>query len=266
MKTVNTTIAGLALAVILVLAAGAPANAIPKLQLDIAGGTYDYSTQTIVASESAFTLFAYLVPDSRYNTLSDDYYISASIVPNVGPDDANLGYFTFDKLGDAAPATTVDVTADMSYGYPPLEQAISQNGWMAWDSGDLSPHGVFPTFFSEFGFKFDSANKVRQYNTQDRAQSGGSIDLSYYSGTSKMYYAAFSVDISGLDPGYAIHFDLYNTKIKGCIDVDITSFAPFSHDAESGYNEPPSVPEPSTIALTAIGAAAAGLYLRRRKG
>ena len=50
----------------------------------------------------------------------------------------------------------------------------------------------------------------------------------------KLFYAAFAVDVLGLDEGYNIHFDLYNVveNKKGNLEVGI--FAPFSHDAQSG--------------------------------
>ena len=39
------------------------ANAIPTLQLGIAGGTYDFATQTVVSTSPSFSLYAYLLPN-----------------------------------------------------------------------------------------------------------------------------------------------------------------------------------------------------------
>lgn len=217
--------------------------AIPTLQLDIAGGSYDFSTETIISSGNTFTLYAYLIPD-KYNSLTDYYYISAAISPQISLGGANIGSFNFN-------GTTINATSDMTYGVPPLEAITSLQGW---DSGDLAKHSIFPTYFSEFEFQFSSANKISKYNTQDRAISGGSIPTS---GTG-MYYAAFTIDTSLLDPNYVIHFDLYNTKLKYNGDIDITQFAPFSHDAESGHK----VPEPSTVLL--LGSGLIGLWASRR--
>lgn len=220
------------------------AYAVPILQLDIAGGRYKYSTETIVTSNDAFTLYALLNP-SRYNTLGDTYYISAAVTPQVETPQS-LGSFTFN-------GSTVNITSDMSYGVPPLEAILTS------DRGDLPTHSIFPTYYREFEFQFDSANRIATYNSEDRAKSGGAINTAY-SETGGMYFAAFNLDVSSLSPGYELHFDLYNTTFNRYSgDVDITKFAPFSHDAETSST---SVPEPGTLLL--MGSGLTGLYFSRR--
>ena len=137
------------------LTPGKTAWAIPSLQLDISGGTYDTTTGTIVASTDPFTLYAYLIPDAKA-LLGDTYYISASLVPKVGPDhNTSLGTYSFE-------VSTINVTGGMTYGIPPLD-AWSQ----LHDSQDLGHSGeYFPTFFSQFAFSFLDTQKANAYDTQ----------------------------------------------------------------------------------------------------
>lgn len=247
-----------------------PAFAIPSLQLDIKNGTYDSSTQTIVASQEKFTLFAYLIPDCKA-PFEDKFYVSAALSPTVsGP--ADLGSFSF-------AGTEHDVTESMITGTPPVDTLYAGQGS---DPGDLPSHGIFPTYFLEYSFNFDKNQKSIAYDTQLHPGLGPTPDSD---GT--MYFQAFEIDTSKLDVPYVIHFDLYNTQTnsiteqetnKKCYwkkgkyvcrnvvnevvvgyDIDIKSFAPFSHDAESRQ-----VPEPSTIILLGVGMLGLGIWGRRR--
>jgi hypothetical protein len=230
----------LTLIIAMVLIWSGPALAVPTLQLDISNGIYDSTknVETIFATSSTFTLYALLTPgqnDTINNTpealLADTYYISAAISPAVHTG-TSLGYFTID-------GQSVDVTADMVYGTPPLDQN------QAFDNGDLSKHGIFPTYFTELAVTFDPNHTTNTYNSQDTP---GGFSAS---GTGSAYYAAFEINTAGLLPGYSIHFDLYNTLIhsgKKGTDTEVGLFAPYSHDAQSA-----SVPEPATMLLLGAG-------------
>jgi len=217
-----------------VLAVGAPvAQAVPGLQLDIDGGFYDTTTETIVTSSDAFTLYALIDPTKIY--AGQTFYISAALSPQTtslsGVGDFSLG------------GSDLLTSSGWSYGVPPLEGALA-----TFDSGDLAKHGIYPTYFKEFSFKFDSSNTSAIYNTQD---SPGGIQAG-----SGLLYAAFQVDKSLLNSAYQLHFDLYSERLRYNGDIDVKNFAPFSHDAGT------RVPEPSSLLLLGVGIAGIGMWRR----
>ena len=225
------------------LAVGAPAaHAVPALQLDIAGGFYDTTTQTIMTNENTFTLYALLDPGVRSTPVTGTYYLSVALSPATSSP-ASLGSFTFG-------GTNVDVTSGMTYGTPPIELG----GVATTDPGDLAPHGTYPTYFREFVFTFNPLNTSSVYNT---ALTPGGIQA----GTG-LLYAAFTVDRSLLNSPYQLHFDLYNESFKlRTGDTDVNRFAPFSHDAGTTTR---GVPEPSTALLMGVGLLGFGVWQRKR--
>ena len=264
---------------------GRPAFAVPSLQLDIGGGTYDTVTESIVASSNSFTLYALLVPDTRA-LLTNTYFISASLIPQVAPPGATLGSISID-------GTPYTVTDDMLYGNPPVDTVLAGQDH---EPGDLPPHDIFPTYFLEYAFQFSPNDKATEYNTAENP--GG--PTANANGT--MYYHAFSIDRSLLDPAYTAHFDLYDTmpidvtetqtqnnqvcetNKKGKLvcrnvvnhvdvvigtDIEISSFAPFSHDASGAFFECVDcalAPEPNSLIFLGIGLIGMGAarFLRKR--
>ena len=263
--TLKTLVAGLSIAF------ATAAHAIPTLQLDISNGTYVGGTdQTTYSGGPIFKLYAYLTPGNGANVdinalLTDTYYVSMAVVPKTSVA-TNLGSFTVD-------AATVNVTADMVYGTPPLETVTALQGT---DNGDLQPHGIFETYFKQVSFQFSATDQTTPYDVQTSPRNDPSVV-----GTG-MYFAAFDIDVTNLAAGTSIHFDLYNTAVVNCGnnpncqpgDIDVNDFAPFSHDAQSGSSSSSStgggqssggIPEPGTLSL--FGAAILGgfFYSRRRQ-
>jgi hypothetical protein len=224
------------------------AQALPLLQLDIGGGTYvGGSEESTIANASVFNLYA-LFDGSRGAPGSGTYYISAAISPRQDQSfpAPNVGTFTVNGVGYS--------TANMNYGIPPLQVVDGMPGVQ-----DLGAHAVFPTYYAEFAFTF-GGSQSGLYNT---ATDPG--DPLSHPGTG-LFYQQFLIDVSGLLSDYSIHFDLYDTAVKrktGAYTLD--SFAPFSHDAQSGPggHHDGRVPDGgATVAL--LGLAFAGLGAGRR--
>jgi len=226
--------------------AAPPAKAVPELQLGIAGGVWDAASETVFATSNSFSLYAYS------QSQPGNFFLSMALVGPGGSVSAAGSYGSF-TIG----ASTINVTSGMVYGTPPVE------AFQAADAGDLAPHGIFPTYFKEQAFTFSATDKSGLFNTQDHPTWGPQA------GTG-MYFHKFDINVSGLNAGYGIHFDLYNETIcsknkgqcSGASDIDVNKFAPFSHDAQGMVT---NIPEPETYAMLLAGLGLMGFVARRRQ-
>jgi hypothetical protein len=229
----------------------APAFAVPDLQLDVQGGTYVGGTdETIYSDGPIFDLYALIQP-SGSTPLSGNYRLSVALTPALAesfpaPD---FGSFAVTLNGVT---TTYSSTQNTSFGTPTLEATLQAQ--------DLADHGAFPTYFGEYSFNFNSANTIQTYDIQtnggDPASSVGVANSN--SNQAQSYYALFGIDVSGLADGYNVHFDLYEVNADGSVGT----FAPFSHDAQSGPGE--EVPDAGTT-LVPLGGSLIGLGALRRR-
>ena len=238
--------------------------ALPTMQIDIAGGTYFTGTDadgaakdSIITEDNEFELFVYANPDGKKtgqraiteNDIFDSnssikFYLSVALTPKT---DTAGNYGSFDINGQ-----TVDVTADMVLGTPPLDDLLK----------DVAPHGVYDTFYKEILVEFDTNNRNEScdYNVQDDAGIGPQAVTP--SCNSAMFYEAFSIDKSNLVSDFQLHFDFYavdptaSKKSQTLVD-----FAPWSHDAQT-VNK---VPAPAPLALMSLGLLILGFGHRNKK-
>lgn len=240
---------------LILLVGSSRAAAYPLLQLDIGGGRYDTSTETVTATSMAFTLYAYLTPPPNTSAqalaamLNKPYYLAAALSPQVSAA-GSLGTFSFNNQ-------TIRATQDMIYGNPPFERFL---GGAARDSGDLAKHGIYDTYFKEFSFTFSPTQRTAAYDTAVNTGRGPTPNPN-----GGMYFMAFTVNTTLLDPRYQIHFDMYDEVLKNGGDIDIGNFAPFSHDAISMRHGGAAVPEPGSLILLGSGLAALVARQRRRR-
>ncbi len=97
---------------------------------------------------------------------------------------------------------TTIVIGDMDYGAPPIDATKNKD--------EVAKHGIFDTYYYEHEFTLDGTKTSGLYNTQDRQ--GGPI------AGDDMWYEDFQVDISGLHPDFALHFDFYTKELDGTLE------------------------------------------------
>jgi hypothetical protein len=225
------------------------ANGAPVLQLGITNGSYDAVAGDVITASNSFTLNAFgKSTGGNAASLLTNYYVSIAVFAAEGLNPANFGSFSF--------GGTTYTLIDMVFGNPPAETSAGHDG------GDLGPHDLYDTWFTQHAFQFSDSNRTSAVNVENRP----AFDPLANPGTD-FFYQSFNVDTQGLVAGYNLHFDLFSTKLKRG-DVKIASHAPFSHDASTAYSYnttsrfQASVPEPSTFVVFCL--ALAGIFLSRK--
>jgi hypothetical protein len=249
MNRLSKVLAIVGLSVFLTVLGATSALSYPTLQLDISDGVYVAGAEeTVFSTGDQFTLYALLNVGNDPLLLNETYFISAALItgpPTEGvayvEDGLDLGSIT---IGDQ----TIDVTKDMLYGTPPIDVEA--------ENKDLGSHGIYPTYYWEDSINFSSSNTVNAYNVQDDPGAFGES-----TSTDLLYYVELGIDVTGLAEGYGIHFDLYDVGLTKKGELIVTSFAPFSHDAQTGDTTgtgdlgttDPKTPEPATMLLLGSG-------------
>lgn len=245
------------LSILMVMAFGTTAHALPSLQLGGDGGNWTYvagGNDTWYTSDNPFNLLAFANAtaanggngDYAWETAgaTDRYaYLVFAAVPSPG---SNTDLFNITVSNDGGNLSLFT----SGYGTPPIE-----------DPNSLAPHGIYASYYEIYEFQFDGA-LTDIYNTQP-----GDND------TGKGYKESFLVNVNGIDPSLTgFHMDLFTVFGDGQLDLGssnrstVEAFAPYSHDAEYTTGDPPAeVPEPGTLLLFGTGLMGLAGWSRRSK-
>ena len=206
------------------MALASTAVAVPALQVYSDGASYDIADESWAISGPSFTLQALATNQSNTTGFTNvtQAYLSLATMGDVAADAAISIFHT------ESGTTATYSFADLIFGTPPDA------------SGDLASHGIYDTYFAEFGFLLgDSCLACVSDMVDGSAAKNGWVNN-------------FEISFSGFD---MLHIDLYTLNSSGGISL----FAPFSHDAYAT-----SVPEPTPLILLGIGLLAFGIIKRRK--
>lgn len=248
---------------------GLAAQAVPLLQLYVEGSTYDPDHESWVfdaALGETFTLWVIgnTAGPGGKGTISD---VKLSIVyPDPNPGDGGSLDITIDPT-TVSSDPFFDLFDDPSIPDQPIPTVVNEDGDTPTlsDGSSLAPHGVYGPgaewqefFLDDFDLN-DSpiADFIDAFPTSATPEAG---QINAYDIT-----VATSLNLDQID----LHFDAYDHVTAG--NHARAVFAPFSHDAGTGINEPEppvppaDVPEPATLALLSLGLAGIGIGFRRKR-
>lgn len=206
------------------------ARAVPELQLDIIGGSYDNTTETVISNASAATVVA-LRTLSGSEAAQSDEILSETAYMSMAALKSNGDAVGLEELNGAL----IDINGvtfteqEFLFGTPP--DGAAQNK-------DLPSHSVYETSFLEMAFQFSAENQTAEYNT---AETPGASSL--YLGGLGSFFKEFTVSVATLADDVYLHFDLYTLTMGSTAELEVDKFAPFSHDAELRSLSPTPVVE-----------------------
>lgn len=205
-----------------------PSHALPVLQIDIEGGTYNPVHPNVLLNES--TLIN-----------SDQFIVDAIFTPGGG---ASIPADTYYLIVGFADQDGNSVTS-IGSGQVLVDGVVLSTFYQGTPAG-LPNYGPYPTYYSLVEFNFESAVRITSYNVEE--DPGDPV----VNPAGQSLMVQFDIDRSGLSTDYLITFDL----------VGGGKFAPPSHN---GASVPP-VPEPGTIGLVGIGVGllAARKWMKRK--
>lgn len=225
------------------------ASAVPTLQLNVTGGIYlGGSEESGTNLTNQFSLNAYCkAGKSGADCTGKDFFLSVALL------DQNFNKVTTlptTGIGSFSLGGTVYNSSNFSYGKP----------------AELSPHGVFDTFFTALNLgAFSASSTTANVDVEPNPANNPLL-----AGAGKLFFKSLGVDISNLSSNYRLHFDLYG---DGAVN-------PYSHDVVSsvggGFNAPSSpsapaggntgaVPEPMTLVGTGLAASLGAFFKKRRQ-
>lgn len=216
-KVINLLLAGLV---------SVPVFALPSLQLGPDGSPewfYDNTSETWTLTGLSGGVYAYAnawgSADYAWSTEGESRIAYLSIA--AAPKTETVPAFDVSVFNDSIELSIFE----SGYGAPPLADEDDLK------NHDLSPHGVFDTYYEVYQFEFNgSAGLIGNTQPGDTGTGTGFSEL-------------FNITINSLTLGTeGIHIDLYTIDDQN----QVFAFAPFSHDAAF-------VPEPGGLALMGLG-------------